>query len=110
MARPLATCRHARCLHQRMGGARAGPLAARSGSWQGLPAGLDRRASSPPPAALPPRANHRPLLGLPPCPQVRGAATLTRYFKAPAPATDAAGWFDTGDVATIDARGHMQAR
>ena len=79
--------------------------------------------------------------------QVRGAATLSRYFKAAADATDAEGWFDTGegrlasppatsapldrrhpltaprhaapaaapsalpcsgDVATIDARGHMQ--
>ena len=40
--------------------------------------------------------------------QVRGPTTLSRYYKAAAPATDAAGWFDTGDVAHIDEYGHMQ--
>ncbi|KAG2436741.1 hypothetical protein HXX76_006265 [Chlamydomonas incerta] len=39
--------------------------------------------------------------------QVRGPATVARYFKAPQPATDGAGWFATGDVASIDAWGNM---
>ena len=39
--------------------------------------------------------------------QVRGPATVARYFKAPQPATDAAGWFPTGDVASIDGWGNM---
>jgi len=39
---------------------------------------------------------------------VRGPWVVQRYFKAEAPAVDADGWFDTGDVATIDATGIMQ--
>ncbi len=38
---------------------------------------------------------------------VRGPWIVDAYFEADAPATDADGWFDTGDVATIDARGYM---
>ncbi len=38
---------------------------------------------------------------------VRGPWIVERYFGEPAPATDADGWFDTGDVATIDAFGYM---
>ncbi|KAG2441432.1 hypothetical protein HYH02_010020 [Chlamydomonas schloesseri] len=39
--------------------------------------------------------------------QVRGPATVARYFKAAQPAVDAHGWFSTGDVASIDAWGNM---
>jgi fatty-acyl-CoA synthase len=38
---------------------------------------------------------------------VRGPWIVDTYFKADAPATDADGWFDTGDVATIDQYGYM---
>ena len=40
--------------------------------------------------------------------QVRGPWVCSRYFGADESAVDAAGWFDTGDVATIDAAGYMQ--
>lgn len=39
---------------------------------------------------------------------VRGPWVVERYFRATEPATDCDGWFDTGDVATIDALGNMQ--
>ncbi|KAH7624746.1 hypothetical protein Ndes2526B_g00112 [Nannochloris sp. 'desiccata'] len=41
--------------------------------------------------------------------QVRGPHTLKTYFRGDPtkPATDAEGWFDTGDVATIDPEGYM---
>ena len=38
---------------------------------------------------------------------VRGAAVIERYFGHDAPATDAAGWFDTGDLARIDRQGNL---
>lgn len=38
---------------------------------------------------------------------VRGPWIVDTYFAAEASATDADGWFDTGDVATIDAFGYM---
>ncbi len=38
---------------------------------------------------------------------VRGPWVIQRYMNAPADATDAQGWFATGDVATIDAHGMM---
>ncbi|RST32209.1 fatty-acid--CoA ligase [Sphingomonas ginkgonis] len=40
--------------------------------------------------------------------QARGAWVVQRYFKAPADAIDADGWFDTGDVATLHPDGSMQ--
>ncbi|PSC74120.1 long-chain-fatty-acid-ligase [Micractinium conductrix] len=40
--------------------------------------------------------------------QVRGPHTLSRYYNSEAAAADAHGWFDTGDVATIDPQGFMQ--
>lgn len=40
--------------------------------------------------------------------QVRGPWTVARYFKAERDATDAEGWFDTGDVAAIDADGYLR--
>ncbi|QTH24620.1 long-chain fatty acid--CoA ligase [Rhizorhabdus wittichii] len=39
---------------------------------------------------------------------VRGPWTVERYFRSEASAVDADGWFDTGDVATIDADGFMR--
>jgi fatty-acyl-CoA synthase len=39
---------------------------------------------------------------------VRGPWTLKRYYRANDSALDEDGWFDTGDVATIDENGYMQ--
>ncbi len=38
---------------------------------------------------------------------VRGASVVDRYFGEEAPVTDAEGWFPTGDLARIDARGNL---
>ncbi len=40
--------------------------------------------------------------------QVRGPATVSRYFKAAQPATMGDSWFPTGDVASLDRWGGMQ--
>lgn len=39
--------------------------------------------------------------------KVRGPWIIQRYFKAEADATDADGWFETGDVASMDSEGYM---
>lgn len=39
---------------------------------------------------------------------VRGPWVLERYYRQPHSALDADGWFDTGDIATIDANGFMR--
>jgi 3-(methylthio)propionyl---CoA ligase len=39
---------------------------------------------------------------------VRGPWVLERYFRQESSALDAYGWFDTGDIATIDANGFMR--
>ena len=39
--------------------------------------------------------------------RVRGASVVERYFGDERRATDADGWFDTGDLARIDAEGHL---
>ena len=39
---------------------------------------------------------------------VRGPWVVARYFKSQESALDENGWFDTGDVATIDSTGNMQ--
>ncbi len=39
---------------------------------------------------------------------VRGPWVVERYYKAAQPAVDADGWFDTGDIATLDTQGYMQ--
>lgn len=39
--------------------------------------------------------------------RVRGASVVERYFGDERPATDAAGWFNTGDLARIDADGQL---
>ncbi|MEM8789441.1 MAG: long-chain-fatty-acid--CoA ligase [Pseudomonadota bacterium] len=38
----------------------------------------------------------------------RGAAVVERYLHADSATVDADGWFDTGDVATMDANGYMR--
>ena len=38
---------------------------------------------------------------------VRGAAVIDRYFGFDQPANDDDGWFDTGDLARIDAKGNL---
>jgi fatty-acyl-CoA synthase len=38
---------------------------------------------------------------------VRGATVIERYFGQTQPATNADGWFDTGDLARIDAKGNL---
>jgi fatty-acyl-CoA synthase len=38
----------------------------------------------------------------------RGSGVVGRYLGAEADATDAGGWFDTGDVATMDAHGYVR--
>jgi 3-(methylthio)propionyl---CoA ligase len=40
--------------------------------------------------------------------RVRGPSVVGRYFGDPAPATDADGWFDTGDLARIDPSGNIR--
>jgi fatty-acyl-CoA synthase len=40
--------------------------------------------------------------------QIRGPWVIKRYFKADQDATDAEGWFDTGDVAVLHSDGTMQ--
>jgi fatty-acyl-CoA synthase len=39
--------------------------------------------------------------------KVKGASVVDRYFKAGKPALDADGWFDTGDLASIDESGNL---
>ena len=39
---------------------------------------------------------------------VRGPWTVRRYFRKDADATDADGWFDTGDIATLDPQGFIR--
>ncbi|WP_447763976.1 AMP-binding protein [Sphingopyxis panaciterrae] len=39
--------------------------------------------------------------------RVRGPSVVARYFGHDAPATDPDGWFDTGDLARIDAAGNL---
>jgi fatty-acyl-CoA synthase len=39
--------------------------------------------------------------------RVKGPAVVDRYFKADEDAVDAEGWFDTGDLAIIDAEGNL---
>src|SRR3546814_135942 len=39
--------------------------------------------------------------------RVRGPSVVERYFGQDAPATDAEGWFDTGDLARLDSAGNL---
>ena len=40
--------------------------------------------------------------------RVQGPAIIARYFREPGEVLDAEGYFDTGDIATIDPHGYMQ--
>lgn len=40
--------------------------------------------------------------------KVRGPWTIQRYYRADADAADADGWFDTGDIATLDQYGFLR--
>ena len=40
--------------------------------------------------------------------KVRGPWTVERYYRSDKSALDAEGWFDTGDIATLDADGFMR--
>ena len=40
--------------------------------------------------------------------KVRGPWTVERYYRSEKSALDAEGWFDTGDIATLDADGFMR--
>ncbi len=70
---------------------------------QGRPIfGLERRLVSEEGAPLPHDGAHAGRL------QVRGNWVVDQYINAERTAVDSEGWFDTGDVATIDGDGYMQ--
>jgi fatty-acyl-CoA synthase len=60
------------------------------------PVGVDLRVTDGQGTALPVQRNAEGHL------QVRGASAVERYFGSDGSAVDAEGWFDTGDLATID--------
>lgn len=78
-------------------GAAPGP----SGSAGRPPVGLDLKLTDADGATLP---EQRGTLGHL---KVRGASVVDRYFGAADDALDAEGYFDTGDLATIDAAGNL---
>jgi fatty-acyl-CoA synthase len=65
------------------------------------PLGLDLKLTDAAGIALPQQRNVTGHL------KVKGASVVDRYFKADAPSLDAEGYFDTGDLATIDDDGHL---
>ncbi|MDQ0465033.1 fatty-acyl-CoA synthase [Caulobacter ginsengisoli] len=77
------------------------------------PFGASSRASGRPPMGLDLRltdADNTPLpeqRGVVGHLKVRGHSVVDRYFKAAADALDAEGWFDTGDLASIDETGAL---
>ena len=74
----------------------------RTASASGRPAlGVDLLLTDADGAALPEQRGHEGHL------RVRGAAVVDRYFGHDLPATDAEGWFPTGDLARIDTRGNL---
>lgn len=74
----------------------------RNASVSGRPAlGVDLLLTDAEGAPLPEQRGHEGHL------HVRGAAVVDRYFGTEVPATDAEGWFPTGDLARIDARGNL---
>jgi fatty-acyl-CoA synthase len=76
--------------------------AARSAAISGRPAlGVDLMVADEKGQPLPRQRDQEGRL------HVRGAAVIRTYFGTDRPATDAHGWFDTGDLATIDGRGNL---
>jgi fatty-acyl-CoA synthase len=74
----------------------------RTASVSGRPAlGVDLLLTDADGAALPDQRGHEGHL------RVRGASVVDRYFGQAHTATDTAGWFATGDLARIDARGNL---
>jgi 3-(methylthio)propionyl---CoA ligase len=65
------------------------------------PMGLDLKLTDAAGATLPAQRNVTGHL------KVRGASVVDRYFKAQADALDGEGYFDTGDLATIDDGGNL---
>ncbi len=65
------------------------------------PMGVDLKLTDADGAALPEQRGMQGHL------KVRGASVLDRYFKADNDAVDSEGYFDTGDLATIDAAGNL---
>lgn len=74
----------------------------RSATTAGRPAvGVDLLLTDADGVALPEQRNAEGHL------RVRGVAVIERYFGEECHATDANGWFDTGDLARIDDHGHL---
>lgn len=69
---------------------------------QGRPTGIDAMLQDDAGAALPHDGRTPGRL------MVRGPAVIDRYLKAETTALDAGGWFDTGDIATIDPLGFVK--
>ncbi|MEE2692980.1 MAG: AMP-binding protein [Pseudomonadota bacterium] len=77
-------------------------LASRSAAVAGRPSlGIDLLLTDDEGRSLPEQRNVEGRL------RVRGAAVVERYFGREEPATDAGGWFDTGDLARIDDDGNL---
>ena len=80
----------------------AGPHDPRTPALSGRPAvGVDLMVADAEGRPLPEQRNAEGRL------YVRGAAVVERYFGETAPATDADGWFATGDLARIDEAGNL---
>ena len=74
----------------------------RSSARSGKPSlGVDLLLTDAAGVALPEQRGHEGHL------RVRGASVVERYFGTAAPAADADGWFDTGDLAIVDADGTL---
>ena len=74
----------------------------RSAQMSGRPAvGVDLLLTDADGNALPDQRNAEGRL------RVRGACVVDRYFGEEIPASDASGWFDTGDLARIDRDGNL---
>ena len=121
-ARPLETCRWVGGWVGQWAALRAPPVASgacaaqgrsarRAGGWIGIARGVAwhgvRACKGLWADALLPQTD-QPLHAARWVLQVRGPHTLSRYYNSEAAAADAHGWFDTGDVATIDPQGFMQ--
>jgi fatty-acyl-CoA synthase len=78
------------------------PPGARGAAHSGRPPlGLDIRLTNSDGVALPEQRGKVGHL------RVRGASVIDRYFNAEEDALDADGFFDTGDLAMLDAEGHL---